>query len=84
MFIHAKGKSTQNQEPLRNSAPSVVGHQRQSYADDFVKHHQRFGGKVDAWKAALTQAAGLSGWDSQVTRPESTLVTEIVKDIVKN
>ncbi|KAK2384653.1 disease resistance protein RPV1 [Trifolium repens] len=63
--------------------PSNVRHQRQSYADDFVKHHQRFGGKVDAWKAALTQVAGLSGWDSQVTRPESTLVTEIVKDIVK-
>ncbi|PNX83437.1 TIR-NBS-LRR resistance protein, partial [Trifolium pratense] len=63
--------------------PSNVRHQRQSYADDFVKHHQRFGGKVDAWKAALSQVAGLSGWDSQVTRPESTLVTEIVKDIVK-
>ncbi|XP_045824506.1 disease resistance protein RPV1-like isoform X1 [Trifolium pratense] len=63
--------------------PSNVRHQRQSYADDFVKHHQRFGGKVDAWKAALTQVAGLSGWDSQVTRPESTLVTEIVKDILK-
>ncbi|KAK2438602.1 disease resistance protein RPV1 [Trifolium repens] len=63
--------------------PSNVRYQRQSYADDLVKHHQRFGGKVDAWKAALTQAAGLSGWDSQVTRPESTLVTEIVKDILK-
>jgi hypothetical protein len=48
--------------------PSNVRHQRQSYADDLVKHHQRFGGKVDAWKAALTQVAGLSGWDSQVTR----------------
>ncbi|GAU19090.1 hypothetical protein TSUD_79120 [Trifolium subterraneum] len=63
--------------------PSNVRHQRHSYADDFVKHHQRFGGKVDAWKASLTQVAGLSGWDSQVTRPESTLVSEIVKDILK-
>ncbi|CAJ2633581.1 unnamed protein product [Trifolium pratense] len=63
--------------------PSNVRHQRQSYADDLVKHHQRFGHKVDAWKASLTQVAGLSGWDSQKTRPESTLVTEIVEDIVK-
>ncbi|WJX53510.1 hypothetical protein P8452_39494 [Trifolium repens] len=65
------------------SHPTTPKHQRQSYADDLVKHHQRFGGKVDAWKAALTQVAGLSGWDSRVTRPESTLVTEIVKDIAK-
>jgi hypothetical protein len=48
--------------------PSTVRHQRQSYADDLAKHHQRFGGKVDAWKASLTQVAGLSGWDSQKTR----------------
>ncbi|MCI66983.1 TMV resistance protein N-like, partial [Trifolium medium] len=45
--------------------PSNVRHQRQSYSDDFVKHQLRFGSKVDAWKAALTQVAGLSGWDSQ-------------------
>ncbi|GAU19774.1 hypothetical protein TSUD_79000 [Trifolium subterraneum] len=63
--------------------PSNVRHQRHSYADDLVKHHQRFGHKVDTWKAALTQVAGISGWDSQKTRPESTLVTEIVKDILK-
>jgi hypothetical protein len=37
--------------------PSNVRHQRHSYADDFVKHHERFGGKVDAWKDALTQVA---------------------------
>jgi hypothetical protein len=48
--------------------PRNVRHQRQSYADDLVKHHQRFGGKLDAWKAALTKVAGLSGWDSHVTR----------------
>ncbi|KAK2438418.1 disease resistance protein RPV1 [Trifolium repens] len=63
--------------------PSNVRHQRHSYADDLVKHHQRFGDKVDAWKASLTQVAGISGWDSQKTSPESTLVTEIVKDIWK-
>ncbi|CAK8578559.1 unnamed protein product [Lathyrus sativus] len=63
--------------------PSNVRHQRQSYADDFVKHHLRFGDKVDAWKDALTQVANLSGWDSQKIRPNSKLVEEIVKDIRK-
>ncbi|CAJ2677036.1 unnamed protein product [Trifolium pratense] len=63
--------------------PSNVRHQRQSYADDLVKHHQRFGDKVDVWKAALNQVAGLSGWDSEVTRPESTLVEKIAEDILK-
>ncbi|CAI8586008.1 unnamed protein product [Vicia faba] len=41
-----------------------------------LKDHQ-----LDAWKAALTQVAGLSGWDSKVTRPENMLIEEIVKDI---
>ncbi|XP_058758851.1 disease resistance protein RPV1-like [Vicia villosa] len=63
--------------------PSNVRHQRQSYADDFVKHHLCFGDKVDVWKAALSQVANLSGWDSQKIRPDSNFVEEIVKDIVK-
>ncbi|PNX65774.1 disease resistance protein (TIR-NBS-LRR class) [Trifolium pratense] len=48
--------------------PSNVRHQRESYADDFQKHKHRSKDKIDAWKAALTQVANLSGWDSQVTR----------------
>ncbi|GAU48800.1 hypothetical protein TSUD_81490 [Trifolium subterraneum] len=63
--------------------PSNVRHQRHSYEEDLVKHHQRFGDKVDAWKAALTQVAGLSGWDSQITSPESILVEKIAEDILK-
>ncbi|XP_045824509.1 disease resistance protein RPV1-like isoform X4 [Trifolium pratense] len=63
--------------------PSNVRHQRESYADDLVKHHQRNSGKVDVWKAALTQVANLSGLDSQKIRPESTLVEKIAEDILK-
>jgi hypothetical protein len=49
--------------------PSDVRHQRQSYAEAFVKHQRRFkDDQLDAWKKSLTQVAGLSGWDSQVTR----------------
>jgi hypothetical protein len=55
--------------------PSNVRHQRQSYAEDFVKHQQRSKDKVDAWKAALFQVAGLSGWDSQVIRSLVNLFT---------
>ena len=51
--------------------PSIVRNQRETYAEAFVKHEHRFQDKFDkvhGWKAALTEAAGLSGWDSQVTR----------------
>ncbi|KAG5088839.1 hypothetical protein JHK86_001451 [Glycine max] len=51
--------------------PSIVRHQRETYAEALVKHEHRFKdnlGKVHAWKAALKEAAGLVGWHSQVTR----------------
>ncbi|WJX47477.1 hypothetical protein P8452_34158 [Trifolium repens] len=61
-----------------------VRHQTGSYGKDILEHHQhRPKDKIDAWKDALNQVAGLSGWDSQKTRHESTLVIEIVEDISK-
>ncbi|KAK7370050.1 hypothetical protein VNO80_12104 [Phaseolus coccineus] len=39
--------------------------------------------KVQGWKGALIEATGLSGWDSEVTRGEHTLVKEIVEDILR-
>ncbi|XP_057416626.1 disease resistance protein RPV1-like [Lotus japonicus] len=64
--------------------PSSLRHQRGSYADAFVKHELRFEvGITRRWKAALTEAAGLSGWNSHVTRPESMLVDGIVEDILR-
>ncbi|KEH34281.1 disease resistance protein (TIR-NBS-LRR class) [Medicago truncatula] len=63
--------------------PSNVRNQRESFEEAFIEHQQRFRDKVDTWKDALTQVAGLSGWDSQVTGPEHTLVTDIVEEILK-
>lgn len=49
--------------------PSNVSHQKHSFAEAFVKHDRRFKDyQVNAWKAALTQVAGLSCWASQKTR----------------
>jgi hypothetical protein len=49
--------------------PSDVRNQRESYAEAFVKHQRRFkDDQLDAWKKALTQVAGLSGWNSQEIR----------------
>ncbi|CAJ2676029.1 unnamed protein product [Trifolium pratense] len=64
--------------------PSNVRNQRESYAEAFVKHQRRFkDDQLDAWKKALTQVAGLSGWDSQEIRPEHKLIEDIVKDILR-
>jgi hypothetical protein len=48
--------------------PSNVRNQTKSYAKAFIKHQRRYRNKVDTWKAALTQAAKLSGWDSKEIR----------------
>ncbi|KAL2342408.1 hypothetical protein Fmac_003693 [Flemingia macrophylla] len=66
--------------------PSTVRKQTERYAEAFKEHEERFKEnvyRVNAWKAALTEAAGLSGWDSQATRPEHTLVVKIVEDILR-
>ncbi|TYI03282.1 hypothetical protein ES332_A11G327000v1 [Gossypium tomentosum] len=65
--------------------PSDVRKQRGSFADAFAKHEENFKHeleRVKSWRSALTAAANLSGWDSQVTRPDSILVDKIVKDIM--
>ncbi|XP_040966481.1 toll/interleukin-1 receptor-like protein [Gossypium hirsutum] len=66
--------------------PRDVRNQTGSFADAFAKHEENFKhepGKVKTWRSALTAAGKLSGWDSQVTRPDSTLVDKIVEDVVK-
>ncbi|WVY96630.1 hypothetical protein V8G54_028781 [Vigna mungo] len=49
--------------------PTTVRKQEERYKEAFEEHKLRFKedmGKVQGWKDALTEAAGLSGWDSNL------------------
>ncbi|XP_070662304.1 disease resistance protein Roq1-like [Malus domestica] len=65
--------------------PSHVRKQQGSYADAFAQHEEHFKDnfqKVHKWRAALTQAANLSGFDnSKRTGREADLVKKIVENI---
>lgn len=51
--------------------PSLIRKQEGNYGEAFLKHQERFSNKLETvqkWRAALTESANLSGWDSRVTR----------------
>ncbi|KAH9726978.1 putative calcium-binding protein CML45 [Citrus sinensis] len=51
--------------------PSDVRKQNGSFGDPFVEHEKQFKNmpeKIQKWRAALTEASNLSGWDSMTIR----------------
>ncbi|KAL5778555.1 hypothetical protein ACOSQ2_009292 [Xanthoceras sorbifolium] len=66
--------------------PSEVRNQTGTFGDAFAKREKYLKDgleKLQRWRTALTESANLSGWNSLLVTPESILVEEIVKDILK-
>ncbi|XP_042488996.1 TMV resistance protein N-like isoform X2 [Macadamia integrifolia] len=69
--------------------PSHVRKQsNSSYAEAFKTHEKRFKkemGKVKTWRAALTEAANISGWDqlNDANGHEAELIKKIVDEVLK-
>ncbi|XP_062020845.1 disease resistance protein RPV1-like [Rosa rugosa] len=65
--------------------PSDVRHQRGKFGEALAEHERRFKGEMDKvfrWKAALSEAANLSGWPfSQGHEYESKFIDIIVEEV---
>ncbi|CAL5425400.1 unnamed protein product [Camellia sinensis] len=66
--------------------PSDVRGQKGSLAEAFAKHEEHFRKsldcKVEKWRAALTEAANLSGWDLNVYNgDEAKLIAKIIEEV---
>ncbi|RHN67391.1 putative TIR domain, P-loop containing nucleoside triphosphate hydrolase [Medicago truncatula] len=69
-----------------NIDPSHVRKQTGSYKQAFAKHKQDLkhnNAKLEKWKASLTEAANLVGWDSQNYRIEVDFIKDIVEDVLR-
>ncbi|XP_044475737.1 disease resistance protein RPV1-like [Mangifera indica] len=67
--------------------PSDVRKQTGTYGDAFGQHEVRYMEKkemLQRWRNALTEAANISGFDSNKIRPESKLVDTITECILKS
>ncbi|XP_044475748.1 disease resistance protein RPV1-like [Mangifera indica] len=66
--------------------PSNVRKQSGTYGDAFRKHEVRYSKRkeiLQIWRNALTEAANLSGFDSNSIRPESKLIETIIEYILE-
>ncbi|KAG6676256.1 hypothetical protein I3842_15G143500 [Carya illinoinensis] len=63
--------------------PSTVRHQINGFKDALDKHEDRFkvDAKVQRWKTALKQAAGISGFHLTIDKNESEFIQKIVQDV---
>ncbi|RHN67392.1 putative TIR domain, winged helix-turn-helix DNA-binding domain-containing protein [Medicago truncatula] len=69
-----------------NIDPSHVRKQTGSYKQAFAKHKRNLkhnNDKLEKWKAALTDAANLVGWDSRNYRSDSDFIKAIVEDVLR-
>ncbi|RDX93477.1 TMV resistance protein N, partial [Mucuna pruriens] len=64
-----------------NMDPSHVRKQMGSYEQAFAKHEGD--PSCNKWKAALTQASNLVGWDSRTYRTESEFLKDIVETVLQ-
>ncbi|XP_042520090.1 disease resistance protein RUN1-like [Macadamia integrifolia] len=67
--------------------PADVRKQSNTYAEAFMRHEERFKenmGKVEEWRAALTEAANLSGWDQAniANGYEAELIKKIAEEVL--
>nr|KYP54301.1 TMV resistance protein N [Cajanus cajan] len=68
--------------------PTHIRNQSGSYEKAFAKHERELGGSrieldVFKWKAALKEAANISGWDFQTHRDESHVIENVVNDVLQ-
>ncbi|XP_058743512.1 disease resistance protein RPV1-like [Vicia villosa] len=67
--------------------PSHIRHQKESYERAFAKYEREIRNdesheeKVLGWKAALREAANISGWDSSTFKDDSHIIENIVRDV---
>ncbi|RZB57695.1 Disease resistance protein RPS6 [Glycine soja] len=64
-----------------NIYPSHVRKKTGSYDQAFAKHVGE--PRCNKWKAALTEAANLAGWDSQTFWTDSELLKDIIGDVLR-
>ncbi|XP_042962909.1 toll/interleukin-1 receptor-like protein [Carya illinoinensis] len=62
--------------------PSTIRHQKESFEAAFAEHEKKFDdAKVQRWKTALNQTAGLCGFHLKINEDEYEFIQKIVQEI---